>query len=149
MKIVLIIVLSIMALGCSGNATVKKNRDTVKETQKEESSFSKDTFKIDPLSKIQIFDVPSYYNSVFNRLRGMLEDQYSKNMYVSKPKAYMLDGKVMAIAPWAPTAVKYTVFPSAHYLVVRDDRGEKPETKQYKLEVVLKALKVKYAVNES
>ncbi|MDJ0743281.1 MAG: hypothetical protein QNJ32_07955 [Xenococcaceae cyanobacterium MO_167.B27] len=64
----------------------------------------------DPLKKIKTVDVNTYYDGLFKDYRSVLERDYSSDIYVSQPSAYIIEGEIVAFAPWVPTETEYTIF---------------------------------------
>lgn len=149
MKRMSVVLCSILMFGCatteqsiSEMATKGSEVETVSA-----ATGSIDIFTFDPLSKVTVVDVPTYYNRVFKDFKPYLKDVYP-GAYVSSPDAYVIEDKIVTFTPWVPTKSDFTVFPTAHYLLLTQvtDRGF--VTTKYNHEQVIDLLKREYKVTE-
>lgn len=147
MSKVIIIFLFLTLLGCSSiNA----------ESAQSEKSYSKaedisektiDKFTFDPLSKVKNVDLVTYYSRVFKDLKPYLKERYP-DAYVSSPNAYAINDVITAYTPWLPTSSEYTIFPTAHYLLLTEITDTYITTHRFNHEQVIALLKRDYEVIE-
>jgi len=149
MKKISVILCSMLMFGC---ATTEQNisETAAKDSEVEAISATTntiDTFTFDPLSKVTVVDVPTYYSRVFKDFKPYLKDVYS-GAYVSSPHGYVIEDKIVTFTPWVPTASDFTVFPTAHYLLLTQITASGVVTTKYNHEQVIELLKRDYKVTE-
>ena len=148
MRKIAIALCSVLMFGC-----VSTEQSVIKSDVKGDvtnSANSIDKFTFDPLSKINKVEIPTYYDDLFKTARSYFEEKYTSDyIYISNPKAYVVEGEIISIAPWFPVSSNYTIFPTAHYLVVTQETENGLVSARYNHEQVIKLLGEEYKITES
>lgn len=140
MKNIVTLILLASLFGCASN-----NEKNVTPSS-DEVNFNEN---INPLSKIKKLDINYYLTEAFKVRRSDLIDEYSEYIYVSKPMAYVVDSEVVVFAPWLLSASEFTVFPTAHYAVISQIKGDDVVGARYDMNEFLSALSEHYELKES
>lgn len=133
---------AVIIVGCSSIDNGINNSDAGSNNLK-----SLDTFTFDPLSKIQKVEIPTYYDGLFDTARPYLDEMYPYT-YVSKPQAYIIDDEIISFAPWFPVEGRFTVFPTAHYIVITQETESGLVSARFNHEQVIKLLSEEYKITE-
>lgn len=133
---------AVIIVGCSSIDNGINNSDAGSNNLK-----SLDTFTFDPLSKIQKVEIPTYYDGLFDTARPYLDEKYPYT-YVSKPQAYIIDDEIISFAPWFPVEGRFTVFPTAHYIVITQETESGLVSARFNHEQVIKLLSEEYKITE-
>ncbi|KXF83158.1 hypothetical protein [Enterovibrio coralii] len=147
MKKAMFMIFSLSLLGCSSTSAITTQNEKSDTTMQGNLQPLIDQFTFDPLSRVKLVDLPTYYNRVFKDLKPYLKDRYP-NAYVSSPNAYVIDDVITAYTPWVPTSSEYTVFPTAHYLLITEVTDVDITTHRFNHEQVINLLKQEYEVFE-